>query len=119
MLRLLLVALFVLLNVQTGLANSIQKQCLDERSLREVLTAQIPDVELVTLVGIDAASFVAGFNIIPPVSQISADAVLIIGLHRGAQVALAFFKTGCMVSRGLMPRVEADQILLQLERNGA
>jgi hypothetical protein len=119
MLRLLLMALFVLFHVQTGLANPIQKQCLDERSLREVLTAQIPDLELVTLAGIDAASFISVFNIIPPVSQISADAVLIIGIHSGAQVALAFFKNGCMVSRGLMPRAQADQILLQLERSGA
>jgi hypothetical protein len=119
MLRLLLAALFVLLHVQTGSAIPTPKQCLDEKTLRDVLTAQMPDVELASLVGIDAASFVASFNIIPPVSQIAADTVLIIGLHKGAQVALAFFKSGCMVSRGMMPRAQADQLLLQLERSGA
>jgi hypothetical protein len=119
MLRLLLAALFVLFHVQTGSANPIPKQCLDEKTLRDVLTAQLPNAELASLVGIDAASFVASFSIMPPVSQISADTVLIIGLHRSAQVALAFFKNDCMVSRGMMPRAQADQLLLQLERSGA
>jgi hypothetical protein len=119
MLRLLLAALFVLFQLQTGSANPIPNQCLDEKSLRDVLSAQLPDAELASLVGIDAVTFIAGFNTIPPVSQISADAVLIIGIHKGAQVALAFFKNGCMISRGLMPRAQADGLLLQLERSGA
>jgi hypothetical protein len=119
MLRLLLAALFVLFHVQLGSAIPIPKQCLDEKTLRDVLTTQMPGAELASLVGIDAASFVASFNIIPPVSQITADTVLIIGLHRSAHVALAFFKSGCMVSRGMMPRAQADGLLLQLERSGA
>lgn len=119
MLRLLLAALFVLFHVQTGSANPIQNQCLDETSLRDVLTKQMPDAELASIAGIDALGFIAMFNAIPPVSQISADAVLLIGLHKRVDVALAFFKNGCMVSRGLMPRPQADQILLQLERSGA
>jgi hypothetical protein len=119
MLRLLLAALFVLFHVQTGSANPIPNQCLDEKTLREVLTAQMPDAEIASLVGVDAVQFIASFNIIPPTSQIIADTVLFIGWHKGSQVALAFFKNGCMVSRGLMPRAQADQLLLQLERSGA
>jgi hypothetical protein len=119
MLRLLLVALFVLYYVQTGSANPIQNQCLDEKSLRDVLSAKLPKAELVSLAGVEAISFVASFNAIPPLSQISADAVLLIGFENAAQVALAFFKNGCMISRGGMPRAQADQLLLQLQRNGA
>lgn len=119
MLRLLLAALFVLLHVQTGSANPIQVQCLDEKSLRDVLSAKIPDAELASLAGIDAVGFIAGFNAIPPVSQIMADSVLLIGIHNSTQLALAFFKNGCMVSRGGMPRTQAEQLLLQLQRGGA
>ena len=46
----------------------------------------------------------------------SADAVLVIRLARSADVALAFFKSGCMVARGGMHRAMADQLLLQLHR---
>jgi hypothetical protein len=119
MLRLLLAALFVLFQSSFGLANPIQNQCLDEKSLRDVLSVKLPRAELVSLAGIDAISFVASFNAIPPISQISADAVLLIGFENGAQVALAFFENGCMISRGGMPRAQADQLLLQLQRNGA
>ena len=119
MLKLLLAALFVLSHVQIASANPIQNQCLDARTLRSVLTAEMPDVEIASLAGVEAAFFVARFNAIPPVSQIASDSVLIIGVHRSAQVALAFFKSGCMVSRGLMPRTQAEDILLQIERSGA
>jgi hypothetical protein len=119
MLRLLLVALFVLFHVSAGSANLIPNQCLDPKSLRNILTTQIRDVEIASLAGVEAAFFVMRFNTIPPVSQIASDSVLIIGMHKSAQVALAFFKDGCMVSRGVMPRAQAEDILLQLERSGA
>jgi hypothetical protein len=119
MLRLLLVALFVLFQSQLGLVNPIQNQCLDQKSLRDALATHLPDAELASLSGVEAVAFIAAFNAIPPVSQIAADSVLIVGLHKGAHVAIAFFKNGCMVSRGLMPRAQAEDLLLQLERSGA
>ena len=117
--RLLLAALFVLTTVQSGLANPIQNQCLDEKTLRDTLTHEMPRVDMAALAGPEAAFFLAAFNALPPVSQIAADHVLIIGLKNSADVALAFFKDGCMVQRGVMARAAADQLLLQLERNGA
>lgn len=119
MLRLLLAALLVLLQVHHGLANPIQNQCLDERTLRDVLSLQKPGVEIVSLAGVEANLFVSGFNLIPPLSNIIADGVLVVSLHKGEQVALAFFRNGCMTARGLMPRARADQLLLQIERSGA
>ena len=119
MLRAFLAALFVLFHVQLGSANPTPNQCLTEATLRNVLSAKLPEAELVSLAGLDAISFIASLNAVTPSAQIVADAVMIIALKQRADVLLAFFKNGCMVLRGMMPRAAADQLLLQLERTRA
>ncbi len=116
MLRLMLAALVLLFHVSLASANPIPDQCLGEKSLRDVLSAQVPDAELVTFAGTDAVNFIAAFNALPPVSQVGADVVLVITLSHRADAALAFFAKGCLVARGMMPRAQLEQLQLQLQR---
>lgn len=76
--------------------------CRDEAGIRHDVAAVFPNVVFADLDGKDLKIFEAGFNALPPTSNVDADHALVIKAPQTPFINIVFFKAGCMYEHDRM-----------------
>jgi hypothetical protein len=103
MLQLVLAGLLALFAMQIANPNPIPVQCVSAETLQERLGADLRQARVLAVPDNRVAEFVAAFNELPPRTDATADAVLIVGVPGAPQAIVAFFREGCLVGRASLP----------------